>query len=105
MRAVEKFHVRDAFAVEHAIGAAGIADFLAGELIAHPIGDTRIRFIMFFTANSETPEPIDYDRALIRAINVSAMLAGVSAIAIPAPFSASIFPAAVPFPPEVIAPA
>jgi len=65
----------------------------------------RIRFIMFFTANSETPEPIDYDRALIRAINVSAMLAGVSAIAIPAAFSASIFSAAVPFPPDVIAPA
>ena len=45
---------------------------------------------MFFTANSETLEPIDYDRALIRAISVSAMLAGVSAIAIPAALNASI---------------
>src|ERR1700693_619649 len=50
-------------------------------------------------------EPIDYGRALIRAINVSAMLAGVSATALPAGFSALIFSAAVPFPPETIAPA
>jgi hypothetical protein len=47
----------------------------------------------------------DYDRAFSRAINVSAIVAGVSAIAIPAAFSASIFPAAVPFPPETMAPA
>jgi hypothetical protein len=46
-----------------------------------------------------------YDRVFIRAINVSAIVAGVSATAIPAAFSASIFPAAVPFPPETIAPA
>jgi hypothetical protein len=42
---------------------------------------------------------------LIRAINVSAIVAGVSATAMPAAFNASIFPAAVPFPPETIAPA
>src|SRR6266404_1208246 len=41
----------------------------------------------------------------IRAINVSAIVAGVSATAMPAAFNASIFPAAVPFPPETIAPA
>ena len=41
----------------------------------------------------------------IRAINVSAMVAGVSATAMPAAFSAEIFPAAVPFPPDTIAPA
>ncbi len=41
MRAVEKFHVRDAFAFEHAIGASGIADVLTGELIAHPISNAR----------------------------------------------------------------
>src|SRR6202040_1041088 len=41
----------------------------------------------------------------IRAINVSAIVAGVSATAIPAAFNASIFPEAVPLPPETIAPA
>ena len=41
----------------------------------------------------------------IRAINVSAIVAGVSATAMPAALSASIFPAAVPLPPETIAPA
>ena len=30
MCALEKFHVRDAFAFEHAIGATGIADVFAG---------------------------------------------------------------------------
>src|SRR4029077_3095363 len=50
-------------------------------------------------------ERIDYDRAFSWAINVSAMVAGVSATAIPAAFSALIFPAAVPLPPEIIAPA
>src|ERR1700719_2293593 len=50
----------------------------------------------------------DYPQAArleIRWINVSAIVAGVSATAIPASFSAAIFPAAVPFPPETIAPA
>ena len=32
MRTVEKFHVRDAFAFEHAIGATGIADVFADSL-------------------------------------------------------------------------
>ena len=46
-----------------------------------------------------------YDDAFRHAINVSAIVAGVSAMAIPAARSASIFPAAVPLPPETIAPA
>jgi hypothetical protein len=47
----------------------------------------------------------DYAEPFILAMSVSAIAAGVSATAIPAPFSASIFPAAVPLPPETIAPA
>src|SRR5262249_38633500 len=39
---------------------------------------------------------------LIRAISVSAIVAGVSATAMPAAFKASILPAAVPLPPETI---
>ncbi len=41
MRAVEKFHASNAFAVEHAIGAAGIADVFAGEFVAHPVRNAR----------------------------------------------------------------
>src|SRR5204862_6401744 len=40
-----------------------------------------------------------------RSINVSAIFAGVSATATPAALSASIFPTAVPLPPETMAPA
>src|SRR5438445_6698776 len=47
----------------------------------------------------------DYCRSCIRAIRVSAIVAGVSATAIPAVLSAAIFPAAVPWPPDTIAPA
>src|SRR5438094_429120 len=32
--AIKEFHVRDAVAFEHAIRAAGIADFFAGEFVA-----------------------------------------------------------------------
>ncbi len=46
-----------------------------------------------------------HDFPFIRAINVSAIVAGVSATAMPARLSASIFPAAVPWPPDTIAPA
>src|SRR5205807_9564948 len=45
------------------------------------------------------------DHAFICAINVSPIVAGVSATAMPAALSASILPAAVPLPPETIAPA
>src|SRR5437667_10457009 len=39
--AIKEFHVRDAVAFEHAIRAAGIADFFAGEFVAHPNGVAR----------------------------------------------------------------
>src|SRR5437879_13754054 len=41
MRAVEEFYVGDAFALEHAIGAAGVCDILTGQFIAHPVGNAR----------------------------------------------------------------
>ncbi len=41
MRAVEKFHASDAFAVEHTIGAAGVADGFTGEFVANPVGNAR----------------------------------------------------------------
>ena len=43
MATVEKFHVRDAFAFEHAICAARIADVFARDFIAHPIGNVVAR--------------------------------------------------------------
>jgi len=46
-----------------------------------------------------------YAEPFILDMSVSAITAGVSATAIPAASSASIFPDAVPFPPETIAPA
>ena len=70
-----------------------------------PNTDEKNPFHPSFHRRCETPELIDYERAFSRAINVSAIWAGVSAIAIPAASSALIFPAAVPFPPEMIAPA
>ena len=39
VRAIEKFHVGDAFALECTIRATGIADRFAGEFVAHPIGN------------------------------------------------------------------
>src|SRR2546423_15357854 len=77
------------------------------QMICAPATDTDEKnpFHLSFSLSSETREPSNYDRAFSRAINVSAIVAGVSAIAIPAALSASIFPAAVPFPPEMIAPA
>ena len=41
MRAVEEFYVGDAFALEHAIGAARVRDVLAGQFVAHPVGNAR----------------------------------------------------------------
>ena len=70
-----------------------------------PDTDEKNPFHSSFTAMCETLEPTDYDRAFNCTINVSAIVAGVSATAIPAVFSASIFPAAVPLPPETMAPA
>ena len=55
--------------------------------------------------NSATVISANLTQRFIRAMSVSAMVAGVSATAMPAALSASIFPAAVPFPPETIAPA
>src|SRR6266513_2721034 len=77
------------------------------QMVCAPATDTDEKnpFHLSFSLSSETREPSNYDRAFSRAINVSAIVAGVSAIAIPAALSASIFPAAVPFPPEMIAPA
>ena len=34
-RTVEKFHVRNAFAFERAIGAFGVTDVFTGELVSH----------------------------------------------------------------------
>src|SRR5260370_8368001 len=41
MRAVEEFYVGDAFALEHAIGTARVRDVLAGQFVAHPVGNAR----------------------------------------------------------------
>ena len=81
--------------------------FQDAQMVNTPASDTNEKnpLHLSFTARCETQELIDYERAFSRMINVSAMLAGVSAIAIPAASSALIFPAAVPFPPEIIAPA
>src|SRR2546423_1225688 len=41
MRAVEKFYSRNAFALEDAVGAAGVGDVFAGQFVADPIRDPR----------------------------------------------------------------
>ena len=39
VRAIEKLHVCDAFALKRTIRATGITDGFAGELVAHPVGN------------------------------------------------------------------
>src|SRR5438477_5642434 len=93
------------FLVAHLSGE--LVDIVTGvnqlALIADDIAQARgVRDDAFKSARSARH---DYDSPFIRAISVSAMTAGVGAIAVPAALSASIFPAAVPFPPDTIAPA
>ena len=40
VRAVEKLHVRDAFALKYTIGATCIADRFAGEFVADAVGNS-----------------------------------------------------------------
>src|SRR3954467_13493434 len=41
VRAVEKLHVGDAFALKCTIGATGVADRFSGEFVADPVGNSR----------------------------------------------------------------
>src|SRR5881296_3587335 len=41
MRTVEELDLRNAFALEHTIGAARVRDVLAGQFVAHPVGNAR----------------------------------------------------------------
>src|SRR2546423_1609365 len=43
MRAIEEFHVPNAFAFENTIGAACVRDGFTGEFVAYPIRDARRR--------------------------------------------------------------
>ena len=81
MRTVEKFHARDAFT------------------------DEKNPFWLYVRRVCRRSFDSDYAARFILDMSVSAIAAGVSATAIPAASRASIFPAAVPFPPEMIAPA
>ena len=101
-RTVEKFHVRDAFAFEHSICASGVTDVSPESLFPT---DEKNPFWLAFPHFSRRSVDSDYAARFILDISVSAIAAGVSEIAIPAACSASIFPAAVPLPPEMIAPA
>ena len=74
----------------------------ARRLATNPTSDIRT---LDLAISSRALQVENYDDAFIRAIIVSAIAAGVWATATPAALSASILPAAVPLPPETIAPA
>jgi hypothetical protein len=102
MRAIEKLYVRNAFTFEDAIGATGVTDVSPESFFRT---DEKNPFWFYVRHVCRRSFDSDYAARFILEMSVSAIAAGVSATAIPAAWSASIFPAAVPLPPEMIAPA